>query len=268
MNTFREKIAFYLDDITTLKGLLLNLSILGLILLSLLIYVVQTYEITPTWDLILDRLELLILILFAFEYLVRLWCADNKLKFIFSPLAIMDLLSILPVFIGIFDISFFRVFRSFRILRIIRFFGFGISVLQVQKTDQIVIARILLILTSIIFVYAGLIYQVEHPVNPQVFRHFFDAFYFCVVTMTTVGFGDVIPLTDQGRLVTVLMILTGILLIPWQIGDLTRQLLKTNQKIETQCLNCGLLTHDIDANFCKSCGQKLDKIALVTPWKK
>ncbi|PSF39519.1 Ion transporter [Aphanothece hegewaldii CCALA 016] len=256
--SIREKIAFYLEDITTPIGLILNLCILGLILLSLLIYVAQTYSLPETTQIISNRLEFIILIIFVFEYIVRLWCAENKIKFILKPLAIMDLLAILPVFIGIFDISFFRVFRSFRILRIIRFFGFGISVFQIQKADQIVIARILLILASIIFVYAGLIYQVEHPVNPDIFRNFFDAFYFCVVTMTTVGFGDVIPLTDQGRLVTVLMILTGILLIPWQIGDLTRQLLKTTQKVKTECLNCGLLIHDFDANFCKCCGKKLE----------
>lgn len=268
MNTLREKIAFYLDDVTTITGLFVNLSILGLILLSLLIYVVQTFDIGETWQLILSRLELIILIIFAFEYLVRLWCTEHKLKFIFKPLAILDLLAILPVFIGLFDISFFRVFRSFRMLRIIRFFGFGISIFQIHKSDQIVIARILLILASIIFVYAGLIYQVEHPVNSEVFRNFFDAFYFCIVTMTTVGYGDVLPITDQGRLVTVMMILTGVLLIPWQISDLTRQLLKSTQKVETQCLKCGLATHDIDANFCKCCGTKLDRINVVSPWKK
>ena len=112
-------------------------------------------------------------------------------------------------------------------------------------------------LLSIIFVYSGLIYQVEHPVNSKSFKNFLDAIYFSVVTMTTVGFGDITPISETGRLLTLLMILTGILLIPWQVGDLIKQLINTTKQVDKVCSSCGLSVHDTDANFCKICGSKL-----------
>jgi voltage-gated potassium channel len=259
MMSFRSKIAFYLEDVTTAIGLTVNLIILVLILVSLGIYVAQTYPLSSSLQVWLRHLDLGILSLFSLEYLIRFWCAESKLSFVFNIFSILDVLSILPLFFGFFDIRFFRIFRWFRILRVIRFFGSDVSLFRIQTSDQIVFTRILLTLFSIIFVYAGLIYQIEHPINPQVFRTFFDAFYFAVVTMTTVGFGDVTPLSDSGKLVTVLMILTGVLLIPLQISDLTKQLLKSGTQIDYPCAACGLLRHDLDANFCKNCGAKLLK---------
>lgn len=84
------------------------------------------------------------------------------------------------------------------------------------------------------------------------------AVYFSIVTMTTVGFGDVTPLSEIGRLLTVLMILTGIALILWQLGDLMKQLIKTANQIEMPCVGCGLPFHDKDARFCKICGTPLE----------
>ena len=81
--------------------------------------------------------------------------------------------------------------------------------------------------------------------------------YFSIVTMTTVGFGDVTPISEIGRLLTVLMILTGIALIPWQVGDLIKQIIKTANVVERICSGCGLDLHDEDAKFCKICGKKL-----------
>lgn len=157
---------------------------------------------------------------------------------------------------GIVDISFIRLLRWFRILRLIRFINkknlFGIS-----TEDGLISVRILFTLFAIIFVYSGLIYQVEHPVNSENFATFLDAFYFSIVTMTTVGFGDVTPISELGRLLTVLMIVTGIALIPWQVGDLIKRLVKTANQVETVCPGCGLPFHDTDAKFCKICGTKL-----------
>jgi voltage-gated potassium channel len=152
------------------------------------------------------------------------------------------------------------MFRWFRLLRFIRFINLKIYFLRINSEDGVIFARILFTLFTIIFIYSGLIYQVEHPVNAEAFETFVDAFYFSVVTMTTVGFGDVTPISEVGRLLTVLMILTGIAVIPWQLGDLIKQLLKTANQVENFCSGCGLPFHDKDAQFCKICGTQLDKV--------
>jgi voltage-gated potassium channel len=78
-----------------------------------------------------------------------------------------------------------------------------------------------------------------------------------VVTMTTVGFGDVTPMTQTGKFLTVLMIVTGVALIPWQVGDLVRRLVKSGAQTEVNCPGCGLAFHDQDAQFCRRCGTGL-----------
>jgi voltage-gated potassium channel len=256
----RRTVAVYLEDIETPAGRAVNVFILGLILLSSVIFVAQTYPISDSVRNIIDAIDQLIGIIFVTEYLLRLWCADERLKFLFRPFSILDLIAILPFLLRITNIQFIRMFRWFRILRLIRFINLKISFLRISSEDGRIFVRILFTLFTIIFIYSGLIYQVEHRVNPEAFETFLDAFYFSVVTMTTVGFGDVTPISEGGRLLTVLMILTGISLIPWQLGDLIKQLLKTANQVEKFCSGCGLPFHDRDAQFCKICGTRLDKI--------
>ncbi|MBD2205490.1 ion transporter [Calothrix sp. FACHB-1219] len=253
----REKTEFYLTDIETPIGQIINLTIAGLVLLSSGIFVAETYNIPDNIRFQLNIVDTAIFIIFVVEYVLRLWSAENKVKYFLSLYSIIDLIAILPFFLGAVDLSFIRLLRWFRILRLIRFidrrFFFG----SISTEDGVIFARILFTLFAIIFVYSGLIYQVEHPVNPQGFATFLDALYFSIVTMTTVGFGDVTPASELGRWLTVLMILTGIALIPWQVGDLIKRLVKTANQVETICTNCGLAFHDADARFCKSCGAKL-----------
>ncbi len=255
--SFKEKIAFYLDDLETPIGLSINLIILILILISLAIFITETYDIEESFDRWLKYLDFLIIGLFTIEYLVRFWCAKSKIKYFFSFFSLVDLLAIIPLFLGIMDIRYLRIFRWFRILRIMRIIEFKISVLKINTLNGLIFSRIILTLFSIILVYSGLIYQVEHQANSQTMKTFFDALYFSVVTMTTVGYGDIIPLSQQGRLVTLIMILTGVILIPWQIGELSKQLSKSSTTSEKICTKCGLAVHDFDANYCKICGSKL-----------
>ena len=262
MPSLREKIAFYLEDIETSLGLAVNLIVLGLILLSSGIFVAQTYPLSPRLVNSFHTLDLIILIIFTCEYFLRFWSAANRREFFVSIFSIIDLVAILPLLLGWIDFRFIRVFRWFRILRIIRFWRLETKLFGIQTQDGAVFARIFLTLFSLIFVYAGLIYQVEHPINHHGLKNFFDAFYFVVVTMTTVGYGDVTPLSEAGRAMTLLMILTGVLFIPWQLSELIKQVVKTANLIEKECLNCGLSRHDPDAEFCKQCGGKLPETNL------
>ena len=255
--SLRQKIAFYLEDPDSTIGLWLNLSILGLILLFSAIFVAETYPISQQLQASLKIVNLVILIIFTVEYIIRVWSAENPREYLFSFLGLIDLIAIVPLFLGWTDIRFIRIFRWFRILRIIRVWKIEQKILRFRTEDNIIFLRIFLTLFTIIFVYAGLIYQVEHQINSDHLVNFFDAFYFVVVTMTTVGYGDVTPLSDAGRFMTLLMIFTGVLFIPWQLSELIGQVVKTSSVIEQECSNCGLSQHDPDARFCKHCGINL-----------
>jgi voltage-gated potassium channel len=253
----RENTEFYFKDLQTPLGKAINIVIVILVMLSSGIFVAQTYQIAESIRIVLNIIDTLIVTIFAVEYLLRLWSAENRIHYIFSFYSIIDLIAILPFFMGTIDISYIRLLRWFRILRLIRYIDRKFLFGHITTEDGAIFTRILFTLFAIIFVYSGLIYQVEHPVNPQVFTTFVDAMYFSIVTMTTVGFGDVTPVSQIGRLLTVLMILTGIALIPWQVGDLIKRIIKTANEVETICSGCGLDLHDEDAKFCKICGTKL-----------
>jgi voltage-gated potassium channel len=251
-----DKIFLYLEDIENPIGKVVNLFITGLVLVSTGIFIAETYPLAPDLRSLIGKIDLIILSIFAVEYLLRFVAAPDKLKYLFSFYSLIDLVAILPVLTGITDVSFVRILRWFRILRLLRFVEGKALLGNLDREDSSIVTRILFTIFSIIFIYSGLIYQVEHLVNPK-FVTFFDAVYFAVVTMTTVGFGDITPTSDAGKLMTVLMILTGIALIPWQLGDLIKQVAKSTNKINAVCTKCQLSSHDLDASFCKRCGSKL-----------
>ncbi|MBD1822294.1 ion transporter [Cyanobacteria bacterium FACHB-DQ100] len=257
MLPLREKIAFYLEDIDTPVGKGINLFITGLVLVSSGIFVAETYKIPVEVRQILDAIEHLILAVFVIEYGLRIWCAERKLPFIFSLYSVIDLLSIAPFLIGT-NVGYLRIFRWFRILRLIRFIQGKTIFGYVSSEDGAIFTRIIFTILSIIFVFSGLIYQVEHTVNPK-FGTFLDAVYFSVSTISTAGLGDITPISEIGRLLTTLMVLTGIVLIPWQLGDLIKRLVKTADQIQVLCSKCGLAFHDSDAYFCKNCGTCLNR---------
>ncbi|MBF2045851.1 MAG: ion transporter [Leptolyngbya sp. IPPAS B-1204] len=257
---WQQKVRFYFEDIETPVGKAINLMITGMVLLSSAIFVAETYSIPASVKAVLAILNDLILVVFTIEYILRFWSAEDKLRFVFNPYSLIDLVAILPFLFTALDIRFIRIFRWFRILRLIRFFEGRTIFGYVTRQDSAIFARILFTIFTIIFIYSGLIYQVEHPINSSRFTTFLDAIYFSVATMTTVGYGDITPVSQVGRLLAVLMILTGIALIPWQVGELIKQLIKTSNQVETLCSNCGLETHDADARYCKICGWQLSKV--------
>jgi voltage-gated potassium channel len=141
----------------------------------------------------------------------------------------------------------------FRIFRFLRFtadpdFFFGNLTWQVLK-----VVRLFLTIFMIFFISSGLFFHVENGINAGV-KTFGDAFYFTVVALTTVGFGDITPMSEGGRWVTVFMILSGIVLIPWQVSRIVKEWVRMASKKEIICPGCGLRYHDEDASNCKSCG--------------
>jgi voltage-gated potassium channel len=257
-DTQRDRIRRHLETTDTRTGQVINGAIVVLIFGSAAIFVLKTYPLPPALDAWLDALDWLIVLAFTLEYGLRLWVAPRPWQYALSFYGLLDLIAILPSWIGVFDVRFLRFFRSLRILRLVRIFNNRLWFGQVTSADSLILLRILFTLGAIIFIYSGLIFQVEHPRNSDHFTTFLDALYFAVVTMTTVGYGDVTPISELGRGLTVMMILTGIALIPTQISSLIRQLVKVTDSRHLPCPSCGLVRHDDDARFCKRCGTALD----------
>jgi voltage-gated potassium channel len=114
----RKKIEFYFGNIETPIGRAINLSLLILILLSCVIFVAQTYPIPSSVRTVLDVVDTLIGLTFVTEYLVRFWCADSKIKFLFNPYSLIDLMAITPFILRLTNLQYILVFRWFRLLKL------------------------------------------------------------------------------------------------------------------------------------------------------
>lgn len=261
---FRETLQFYLIDCKTALGKIIDIFIIILNLFICAIIVVETYSVSEATMQLLWKVEIIIVLLFIIEYGARLYAAKSRLKQLVDIYSIIDLIAILPTismlvfphFDITFNIGFIKLIRSFRIFRIFRFlrftadpdFFFGSITMQLLK-----VIRLFLTILIIFFISSGLFFYVESDLNPSV-NNFGDAFYFTVVALTTVGFGDIIPRTYAGKWVTILMIFSGIILIPWQISRIVKEWVRMATKKEIVCPGCGLRYHDEDASHCKSCG--------------
>jgi len=262
--TFRETIQFYLIDCKTPLGKAIDIFIILLNLVICAIFVVETYPVSEATKRLMWNIEIIIVLFFMVEYAARLYGAKNRLRQLIDIYSIVDFIAIVPTLsllvLPLFDImpnfGFLRVIRMIRVLRIFRFlrftadpnFFFGTITLRLLN-----VIKLFLTIFMIFFISSGLFFHVENTINPNV-RTFADAFYFTVVTLSTVGFGDIIPMSEAGKWITVLMILSGIILIPWQVSRLVKEWLHIATKKEIICPECGLRYHDENASHCKSCG--------------
>ncbi len=256
----RQQVRFYLLDHESYLGKAIDISLLVLNLVFVAVYVAQTYPLAAATRTVLWRLEVAIGVVFAAEYALRLYGAADRWAEFSNGYTLIDLAAILPTFVLVvfpvsavpFNVGFLRVLRVIRVLRFYRFtddaeFFFG-------TIDDNTLRSVKLLLTVLVlfFVSAGLFYSAEVATNPGV-TTFGDAFYYVVVAITTVGFGDIIPVTQAGRWVTVGAIIVGIIVIPWQAGKIVREW-RTRDKVAVTCPDCGLSSHDADATHCKACG--------------
>lgn len=263
-HSFREILQFYLIDCKTRLGKLIDVFVILLNLVICAIVVIETYPVSEATRQVLWETEVVIILFFIIEYGARLYGAKSRFKQLVDIYSIIDLAAILPTLslmmlpmFGItLNINFIRVIRGVRVFRIFRFlrftadpeFFFGSITVRL-----LTVVRLVMTVLMIFFISSGLFFHVESHLNANV-RTFSDAFYFTVVALTTVGFGDITPVSEAGKWVTVLMILSGISLIPWQVSRILREWIRIATKKEVVCQSCGLRYHDKDASHCKSCG--------------
>ncbi len=257
MDNLQSKLAYYFEDFETPAGRVLNFGITGLILLSCGLFVAQTYELSPALQQWIRWIDDGIFGVFTIEYLLRLWAAPQRLRYVFKLSSLIDLAVLLPFVLGTNTFGFLRIFRWMRILRLIRFFEQRTFLGDFSREDTAIVVRILFTIFAIIFVYAGLIYQVEHGIHNVQFGTFLDAVYYAVSSISTAGVADIRPISQLGRLLSILMMLTGLLLIPWQLSGLFNRGNPGQAVQQIACTGCGLARHDVDAKHCKVCGTAL-----------
>ena len=255
----RRLVRFCLLDHRTYLGKAIDVALLALNLLFVALFVAETYPISEALRTTLARLDLLVAGVFLVEYVLRLYGAEDRLDEATDPYAVADLLAILPTLLVVaipavaaVELAFLRVVRVIRVLRFYRFtrdaeFFFGTISDQTLRAGKLLLTVLVLLLLS-----AGLFYSAEHAVNPAV-SNVGDAFYYTVVTLSTVGFGDITPATGAGRWVTVVAILAAIVLIPRQASRIVREW-TSGDKVDVTCPECGLRYHDPGASHCKACG--------------
>ncbi len=175
-------------------------------------------------------IEIVTCIIFLIDYSARVYTADYKMgyksikayiAYIFTPLAIFDLLSILPVLYLFLPVSssigLFRLFRIFRIVKLVRYSKTMIVISNVLRKARKQLMAVLILIIIYIFVSAMLIFQLE----PNLFENFFDALYWATISITTIGYGDIYPTTDVGRLITMVSALVGVAVIALPSGMIT-----------------------------------------------
>lgn len=227
---------------------------------------------------IFAAIEWVITVLFTAEYAMRLYCVQRPLAYAFSFYGIVDLLSILPTFLGIASgkrgVARLAVVRSLRLLRVFRIFKLGWFVSEADALSQAVWqsrAKVVIFLFTVIILVTltgTLIYLIEADSNEKL-SSIPAGIYWAIVTMTTVGYGDVVPTTPSGQFVSAILILLGYSLIIVPTGFVSAELVSASGNIEAApqirggrlttiaCSHCMAEGHGSDAVFCRLCGEKI-----------
>ncbi len=208
------------------------------------------------------RIEWLFTLFFTLEYIVRIWCSQNRRAYIFSIYGMVDLLAIMPTYIALLVpqaaplliIRLLRILRIFRVLRLLEFMSEAnvlAGALRDSSRKLVVFFSMMMIITTI---FGCLVYVLEGPRNG--FENIPQSIYWAIVTITTVGYGDVVPVTGLGRAVSAVGMLLGFAIIAVPTGIITAELASKigRERAQKNCRNCTRAGHDADAIYCKYCG--------------
>lgn len=265
--SFRQRVYQTVFEADTWQGKLFDVFLLVLILASIITVMLESVAaIGVPYAKLFQQLEVFYTLVFTVEYFVRIYSVRRPLAYIFSFYGIIDLLSLLPGYLDMFfpNTHYLLVVRSLRLLRIFRIFKMvqfvnesrllGASVWESRRR----IGVFLFVVIVIIIIMGSVMYVVERPFNPK-FSSIPQSIYWSVVTLTTVGYGDIYPSTAMGKAIASLVMILGYAILAVPTGIITASLLsKGKETLSTQtCPACLKQGHDADAGFCKYCGSPL-----------
>lgn len=243
-----------------------DLLLMGLVFLNVAIVVAYTFPLPPSIIPILRDLELLSVFIFTLEYLLRLWTADllypsyspgkARRRYVISGMAIVDLLSILPFYLPMLIPLDLQILRAVRLLRLFQLFKLTryttslSSIIHVFRKKSSQLLSSLAVVLILITISSLLMYSVENPVQPTVFDNAFSGMWWAMSTLTTVGYGDIYPITALGKLIGSVIALFGIGLLAVPTAIISSGFIEQSNAKRHD-------THDGDAHYCPHCGKKL-----------
>ncbi|WP_394133157.1 ion transporter [Shewanella maritima] len=208
--------------------------------------------------------------IFTIEYIVRLYCSINRWHYARSFFGVVDLVSILPSYLALFfpganfalAIRVLRLFRIFRVLKLLRYLSEGNILLRAMVMSSRKIFIFFFSVSLIVLVLSVIMYVVEGP--QRGFTSIPKSMYWTIVTITTVGYGDITPQTPLGQAIASVTMLIGYSILAIPTGILTAEL--SNEMVRERdlrkCSNCGHRGHDTDAEYCNHCGTELETSPL------
>ncbi|PWL29000.1 ion transporter [uncultured Roseivirga sp.] len=235
----KKKLRALIEDNTSKSGKAFDYFIQALILTSLLTFSLGTLpNLKSSSKSLLETIELGCIIAFTVEYLLRIYVAKNPLKYIFSFYGLIDLMAILPFYLRVsIDLRALRVFRVFRIFRALKLIRYNRALHRFHIAARLVKEEMILffIVTAImIFLTASGIYFFENKAQPEVFSSVFHSFWWSIVTLTTVGYGDVYPITVGGKIFTFFVLVIGIGVVTVPAGLVATALTKAREIEESE----------------------------------
>ena len=230
----RKKIDSFLDSETGL-GLYFNFFIQFLIIVSVINFSILTLpNLSVKTQNTLNIIEIFSVSIFTVEYLLRFYSAKSRIKFFFSFFGLIDLIAILPFYLALgLDLKSLRAIRLFRILRLFKFLRYGNTMDKIRKSFKSIKRELFLFsLATLLLLYFSSIgiYFFENQAQPEAFSSIFDAMWWSVATLTTVGYGDVYPITTGGKIFASVIVFIGLGLVAIPTGLIASSLTRAFQE--------------------------------------
>lgn len=264
----QKKLRIIIFGTDTPAGRWFDLGLILCIIASVTLVLLDTVSsINERWGDVIHALEWVFTVIFTLEYLLRIYCSAHRWQYARSFYGIVDLLSVLPSYLALFFpganftliIRVLRLFRIFRVLKLLRYLSEGNLLLKAMMQSGRKVFLFFFSVSLIIMVLSAIMYMVEGPENG--FSSIPKSIYWTIVTITTVGYGDITPKTELGQAIAALTMLIGYSIIAIPTGILTAEIsqeMGRNRDLR-RCSNCLKTGHDHDAEYCSRCGSELQR---------
>ena len=251
----KHKLYVIIFESDTPSGKLFDVVLIGCILASVLLVIIESLKGLPSYlTTPFVIMEYLFTAFFTFEYLTRIYCSPRPKKYIFSFFGIVDLLATYLLIIRAF-----RLIRVFRVFKLFNFLNEGERLLTALRESSKKIAVFFLFVVILVTSIGTLMYMIEGTLPNSQFNNIPNSIYWAIVTMTTVGYGDITPVTGLGKFLSACVMLIGYTIIAVPTGIVSASMMKEyKRRRDKECPNCHRSGHEDNAQFCKYCGHDLN----------